>query len=144
MQIKTSNQTDSAVYADAIMIRKAVFITEQHIDPALELDQVTDATWHYVGYTTDGAVTTARMTPEADGQTLHIQRVATLADARGHGYARALLTQMIADARQQGYQQLTLGAQVTAQGFYTALGFQPSGEPFTEAGLPHQTMTLTL
>ncbi|MFC6182221.1 GNAT family N-acetyltransferase [Lactiplantibacillus daowaiensis] len=144
MQIKTSNQTNSQVYADAIMIREAVFIDEQHIDPALELDQVTAATWHYVLYTDTAApVATARMTPN-DDQQLHIQRVATLAIARGHGYARAILQQMITDARQRGYQQLVLGAQVTAQGFYTQLGFEPQGPQFMEAGLAHQEMALTL
>jgi predicted GNAT family N-acyltransferase len=144
MEIKTSNQTDSAVYADAIMIRRAVFIDEQHIDPADELDTVTSATWHYVLYDDTAApVATARMTPAAEQQ-LHIQRVATLKSARGHGYAQAIIKRMIQDAQQQGYRQLVLGAQVTAQSFYSQLGFQPVGDRFMEAGLQHQEMVLAL
>ncbi|MCG0591567.1 putative acetyltransferase (putative) [Lactiplantibacillus plantarum] len=50
MQIKMSNQVDSSVYADAIAIRRAVFVQEQHIDETLEIDTVTPATWHYVLY----------------------------------------------------------------------------------------------
>ncbi|AVK64790.1 GNAT family N-acetyltransferase [Lactobacillus sp. CBA3606] len=139
-----SNQPTSPVYADAIMIRRAVFIAEQKIAPALELDTVTPATWHYVLYNDAGqAVATARMTPIADQQ-LHVQRVATLKVARGHGYAQAILQRMMADGRQQGARQLVLGAQVTAQGFYTQLGFEPQGAVFMEAGLAHQTMTLAL
>lgn len=144
MQIKTSNQTDSQVYADAIHIRKVVFINEQHIEPKLELDQVTAATWHYVLYDAmDQPVATARVTPEND-QTLHVQRVATLKAARGRGYAREILTQMIKTAQSDGYRQLVLGAQVTATGFYTQLGFQPVGAQFIEAGLKHQEMALDL
>lgn len=144
LEIKTSNQTTSAVYADAIAIRKAVFIQEQHIDPVLELDTVTDATWHYVLYDEAGqAVATARMTPETGGKQ-HIQRVATLKTARGHGYAQAIIREMIVDARSHGDRQLVLGAQVTAQSFYTQLGFVPQGEQFMEAGLAHQEMAMTL
>jgi len=144
MEIKTSNQVTSKVYADAIMIRRAVFIEEQQIAPADELDTVTSATWHYVLYDDTGAaVATARMTPEPQ-QTLHIQRVATLKAARGHGYARAIIQQMMTDARAQNYQRLVLGAQVTAQSFYRQLGFQPIGKRFMEAGLQHQEMALLL
>ncbi|WP_338208717.1 GNAT family N-acetyltransferase [Lactiplantibacillus paraxiangfangensis] len=144
MEIKQSNQTNSTVYADAIMIRKAVFIKEQGIDPNLELDTVTSATWHYVLYDDQGrAVATARMTPN-DATTLHIQRVATLKSARGHGYAGALIKRMISDAKAQGYQQLELGAQVTAQQFYAKLGFKAVGPIFMEAGLKHQAMQYSL
>lgn len=144
MQIKTSNQIDSLVYADAITIRRAVFVTEQHIDEALEIDTVTPATWHYVLYDDQGqAVATARVTP-SDAQTGHVQRVATLKAARGRGYARKLLQRIATDGVERGWRQLTLGAQVTAQEFYTQLGYQPQGEPFMEAGLRHQTMTLML
>ncbi|AVK60888.1 GNAT family N-acetyltransferase [Lactobacillus sp. CBA3605] len=144
MEIKMSNQTTSQVYADALMIRRAVFIAEQKITPALELDTVTPATWHYVLYNDAGqAVATARMTPVTDQQ-LHIQRVATLKAARGHGYAQAILQRMMMDGRQQGAQRLVLGAQVSAQSFYAQLGFEPQGAPFVEAGLAHQTMILAL
>jgi len=139
-----SNQITSQVYADAIMIRRAVFIGEQKIDPALELDTVTDATWHYVLYDDAGQpVATARMTPEP-GKKGHIQRVATLKAVRGHGYAQAIIRRMIKVGQEQQLTELVLGAQVTAQGFYRQLGFQPVGDRFMEAGLEHQEMTRQL
>ncbi|MGA3408820.1 GNAT family N-acetyltransferase [Lactiplantibacillus pentosus] len=144
MKIKTSNQIDSDVYADAIAIRRAVFVQEQHIDEALEIDTVTPATWYYVGYDDTGKpVATARVTPN-DPTTGHIQRVATLKAARGHGYARQLLNQIAVDEAAKGYQQLVLGAQVTAQSFYAELGYQPTGAPFMEAGLRHKNMVKVL
>ena len=96
MQIKMSNQVDSSVYADAIAIRRAVFVQEQHIDETLEIDTVTPATWHYVLYDQKQAVATARVTP-SDQWTGHVQRVATLKAARGQGYARQLLQRIAAD-----------------------------------------------
>ena len=144
MQIKTSNRVDAQVYADAIAIRRAVFVEEQGIDEALEIDEVTSATWHYVLYDdADQAVATARMTP-TEQHVLHVQRVATLKAARGNGYARELLQRMAQDAIKQGFTELQLGAQVTAQGLYERLGYQPQGAVFMEAGLKHQNMTLTL
>ena len=37
----------------------------------------------------------------------------------------------------------TLGAQITAMGFYANHGFLPEGPIFDDAGIPHRTMTLT-
>ncbi|MFB9770300.1 GNAT family N-acetyltransferase [Lactiplantibacillus modestisalitolerans] len=140
MKIEKSNQTTSAVYRDALAIRRAVFIDEQGIAPEDELDQVTAATWHYVAYDDQNQpVATARITPEGPGS-WHVQRVATLKTARGHGYARQLLAQIALDARAANTQRLVLGAQVTAQSFYQQLGFQAVGPEFMEAGLRHQQM----
>ena len=37
----------------------------------------------------------------------------------------------------------TLGAQLSAMGFYASHGFLPKGPVFDDAGIPHRTMTLT-
>ena len=37
-----------------------------------------------------------------------------------------------------------LGAQVQAQPFYEGLGFEPYGDIFDEAGIPHQMMRKAL
>ena len=52
---------------------------------------------HYVGFTESHAVTTARVLVNQDGSNWHIQRVATLSDARGHGYAAKIMQEIIAD-----------------------------------------------
>ncbi|WP_426093377.1 hypothetical protein [Escherichia coli] len=36
---------------------------------------------------------------------------------------------------------MTLGAQLTAKGFYLSLGYQPEGEEFLDADMPHIKMS---
>lgn len=43
-----------------------------------------------------------------------------------------------------GYAEMLLHARQTAAPFYEKLGYAPVGEPYTEIGLPHRTMTKRL
>ena len=45
---------------------------------------------------------------------------------------------------QPGVAQVTLGAQVTALGFYERLGFVAQGPVFEDAGIDHREMILRL
>ncbi len=51
---------------------------------------------------------------------------------------------LIAEASRRGHASLLLHAQVDAQSFYAALGFEPLGGIFMEAGIPHIGMRLKL
>lgn len=138
MKIKSADNTTSQVYADAAGIRKAVFVNEQGISAQLEFDGLDDQVTHYVGYVDDQPVVTARI--RLDGQTAHIQRVATLKAFRHHGYALALLKQVIAQI--DASVSLELNAQATAIGLYEQLGFKQTGTPFEEVGIKHIKMVL--
>ena len=121
------------------LIREQVFIREQGIDPAVELDGL-DVQCHHVIATQDDTDTgTARM--QQDG---HIGRVAVLAEWRHQGIGRALVLGLCQIAREQSLPRVYLASQQSAIGFYEQLGFRREGEPFMEAGIPHQTMTLNL
>lgn len=126
-------------YQDAVAIRKAVFINEEGIDPKDELDGTDEDKMHYVGYVDDQPVTTARIDMLA-GNRVKIQRVATVASARHHGYAGQLIKQIIGDAQRSDVDHIELDAQLPAIAFYQELGFEPVGEPFEEAGIQHRTM----
>ncbi|MCW3778208.1 GNAT family N-acetyltransferase [Levilactobacillus namurensis] len=126
-------------YQDAVTIRKAVFINEEGIDPKDELDGTDEDKMHYVGYVDDQPVTTARIDMLA-GNRVKIQRVATVASARHHGYAGQLIKQIIGDAQRSDVAHIELDAQLPAIAFYQELGFEPVGEPFEEAGIQHRTM----
>ncbi|KRK73583.1 acetyltransferase [Levilactobacillus namurensis DSM 19117] len=126
-------------YQDAVAIRKAVFINEEGIDPKDELDGTDEDKMHYVGYVDDQPVTTARIDMLA-GNRVKIQRVATVASARHHGYAGQLIKQIIGDAQRSDVAHIELDAQLPAIAFYQELGFEPVGEPFEEAGIQHRTM----
>src|SRR5207342_708000 len=43
-----------------------------------------------------------------------------------------------------GWPEVSLHAQVSAEGFYQKFGFEPVGERFEEAGIEHQAMRLAL
>lgn len=129
---------------EALAIRQTVFVSEQGVPLALEIDDLDDRTTHYVGFTASKAVTTARVLVNAHGENWHIQRVATLADARGHGYAAKIMQTIIEDAKEAGVHTIDLGAQVSALGFYEKLGFKAEGDIFMDAGIEHRNMVLTL
>jgi hypothetical protein len=56
----------------------------------------------------------------------------------------ALLRELIARARAQGWVEVALDAQIGAIGFYEREGFIAYGEEFEDAGLPHRAMRMSL
>ena len=63
-----------------------------------------------------------------------------LTTVRGQGFGTRLMLSLLAEARRQGAKTLRLHAQTQAVPFYERFGFQPVGEPFLEANIPHQLM----
>lgn len=47
-------------------------------------------------------------------------------------------------AREAGFRQLKLNAQIHARRFYEKLGYEPYGESFAEAGIEHIAMVKAL
>lgn len=138
MEIKTSYDLNSQIYQDALQIRKEVFVEEQGVDMALEIEGE-QGPRHYTGYVNGQAVVTARAKVEADGA-WHLQRVATKKAYRGQGLAKKLLLAIETDARASQVPYLTLGAQDQAQEFYLKLGYHVVGEGFLDADIPHHRM----
>lgn len=135
----------SKTYEDAKMIRQTVFINEQQIPVELEFDNQENNRVHYVGYQVDDAgdfvpATTARIHEQHDNW--HVERVATVKELRGNGFAKQLLTKIIQDAREKNIAVVALDAQLHATGFYQDLGFVQQGSVFMDAGIEHITMTL--
>ena len=119
-------------------IRKSVFIDEQHVPEALEWDgHDADCTQFLVSVNTL-PVATARLTPQ--GQ---IGRMAVLRDFRGKGVGSRLLAAVIDQARDTGYEQVFLHAQVNVIKFYEKQGFIAEGEIFMDAGIAHKAMRLS-
>ena len=59
---------------------------------------------------------------------------------RRKGIGAALLIELMRIARERGFVEIVLNAQVQAVAFYTRHGFTTDGPPFLEAGIPHQAM----
>ena len=116
MEIKSVIGTENPVYPDAIAIRRTVFIGEQGVSEALELDGQDEDVKHYVGYVDGQAVATARIKPLFN-QRVKIQRVATLKAARHHGYNTQIIKRILSDAQDEGFLEAVLDAQETALDF---------------------------
>lgn len=67
-----------------------------------------------------------------------------LTTVRHQGFGTRLMHTLLAEARRQGARTLRLHAQIPAVPFYERFGFQPIGEPFLEADIPHILMELSL
>ncbi len=122
-------------------IRTEVFVDEQKVPRDLELDDLEDHCIHFLA-TVDGVpMATARL---LDRGYAKIQRVAVRKPARGTGLGRDIMLAVLAHAREAGFAQARLDAQVSAIAFYERLGFTAEGPVFDDAGIPHRLMVLVL
>jgi predicted GNAT family N-acyltransferase len=123
----------------AAPIRFTVFVEEQRVPREIELDEHDALCLHAVVFEGGTAVGTGRLLPDG-----HIGRMAVLKAWRGRGIGAAILRELIEAARERGHREVALSAQVHALPFYRAHGFVPVGEPYIEAGIPHQAMKRAL
>jgi len=122
-------------------IRTQVFIEEQRVPMEMEWDEADKTCLHAVARNRLGqAVGTARLLPAEQG-TATIGRVAVNRVLRGSGVGRQLMDTLMDAARERGDKRILLHAQCTAQAFYRGLGFEPHGDVYEEAGIPHINMT---
>jgi predicted GNAT family N-acyltransferase len=129
-------QDAAALYA----VREAVFIVEQLVPEAEEVDELDPPSLHALARDETGQpVGTGRLTPLGS-----IGRMAVLADWRGRGVGRVILQTLIDAARSRGHTRLWLNAQTHALSFYGSFGFVAEGPEFDECGILHQRMTLEL
>ena len=145
--------TTAEELATCLRLRWTVFIEEQGVPPSLERDGYdrvaapgahaepihalaeSPSRWKAQPVPTGAG----RITWLGDGLA-KVQRMAVVADARGKGVGAALLRFLEDEARKAGARRFTLGAQLTARGFYKKLGYQEVGEVFLDAGIEHIKM----
>jgi predicted GNAT family N-acyltransferase len=117
-------------------IRSEVFVREQGVPEALEWDGLDASCRHVVAETAAGdAIGTGRLLPDG-----HIGRMAVVRDWRRAGVGSALLARLVAMARGRGDRLVVLHAQSYVTAFYRRAGFEPAGDEFMEAGIPHVRM----
>ena len=121
---------------EARRIREQVFVREQSVPLALEMDDQDAHCDHALAYCAEGsAVGTGRLLPDG-----HIGRMAVLKEWRGKGVGALLLQALVEKARQRRHVSVRLNAQSYAAGFYRRYGFEAAGPEFIEAGIPHVAM----
>lgn len=127
--------TSQEHFFDCMMIRGQVFVDEQHVPSAIEIDHEDRTCRHYLLYINKQPIATLRLIEYTDH--IHVGRVATLKPYRHQGYATKLLQyiETLDFVKSKGI--LMLGAQKQAVDFYIKLGYEIYGEPFYEAGIEH-------
>jgi len=144
MRVIHTKDTQSSSYADALAIRKEVFIKEQQVPVEREIDENEQQAIHFVLYNDQNEpLATVRLLP-SDNNTIKVQRMAVVKKARKHHYGKVIMQEAENYASNHDYQKMTLGAQISAQNFYRNLGYQEEGDIFWDAGMEHITMTKNL
>jgi ribosomal protein S18 acetylase RimI-like enzyme len=59
---------------------------------------------------------------------------------QGQHIGQKLVRELEREVARRGFRVVTLHAREAAVGFYAQLGYETSGEPFTEVGIPHRQM----
>ena len=124
-------------------LRRVVFIDEQGVSEADELDGMDGRAIHLLAWDGDCPAGTARILVK--GTEGKIGRVCVLPEMRGLGLGAALIGVALEVLRDQPrVTEACLGAQSHATGFYEKLGFVVEGEEFLDAGIPHRHMRRAL
>ena len=131
---------------EALAIRRRVFIEEQGVSEAEEIDHhdsdpaTATTAMHVLVYRDGVPVGTGRLLLPHDDEVAHIGRVAVLAEHRRSGVGRAVMLALHDLALDRGLRDITLAAQLHAIGFYERLGYVARGDVFLDAGTEHRWM----
>jgi predicted GNAT family N-acyltransferase len=132
-----------AELADALAVRREVFIEEQGVPEDLEIDGKDDGAIGFVAYADGDPVGAARIR-EYDDSTAKVERVAVVEAERETGLGRKIMAVVEDTAQAEGYEEIVLHAQAPVIGFYERLGYEITSEEFDEAGIPHREMQKSL
>lgn len=129
-------------FQDAAQLRTQVFMEEQGFSYDLsESDKISD---HVVAYNEiDEPIAAARIFEEED-HIFHPGRICVKKEFRGQNIGNALMKEIERHSISKGAIKLRLGAQRSAEGFYTSVGYHAVGDPFDEEGCPHIWMEKNL
>lgn len=125
---------------DAIPVREAVFMQEQGF--VNEFDSIDDTATHLVIYADGVPAATGRLYKDDDGY--HIGRVAVLKEYRKLHFGAMILQILEDQARNLGYPQISLSAQVRVKDFYKKNGYINQNDLHYDEDCPHVTMIKSL
>lgn len=122
-------------------LRRTVFIEEQGVSEADEVDDLDDVCLHLLAHASGIPIGTARILIK-DG-IAKIGRVCVLPAHRGTGLGAALIHKALEVSAGQA-KTAKLGSQVHAITFYERLGFTAIGPVYDDAGIDHRDMVRDL
>ncbi len=121
---------------EIVAIRTEVFIREQRVPAALEMDGLDSDALHVLAFDGDNAIGTGRILPDG-----HIGRIAVKRRCRGRGTGRRITQKLLEIARDLNLPEVWLSSQYHAREFYQTMGFVEQGDRYEEAGIEHIKMT---
>lgn len=143
VKVKRVSEEDFQQYID---VRTKVFVEEQNVPIEIEIDELDqlnlDVVTHIAAYIDNQMVGTSRLIK--DGKTLKVGRVAVLKEFRKFGVGKAMMAYAEKQALNNGFDQLKLGAQVSAIPFYEKSGYVVIGEVYLDANIDHKDMIKNL
>ena len=80
----------------------------------------------------------------SEENSLKMRQVAVKAERQKQGIGTLLVDDAEQKAAKMGFSAINLHARKTAVQFYKRLGYKPTGEEFSEIGIPHRAMTKTI
>jgi len=123
----------------AINVRMRVFVVEQQIPVAEEIDDADATATHAIALYQGQIVGTGRLLYRDDGMA-QIGRMAVDRQFRRQGVGGRILAFLEDEARAQGIGSCLLHAQEYVKAFYAGSGYVERGDLFLEADIPHIEM----
>ena len=137
LQIQLATTPDEII--DHFALRKTIFIEEQGVSEALEMDGLDDQATLILAKIDSIPIGCARY--RLLDSYVKVERVGVLQESRGQGIGQAIMRFIEQEiASSSPVLTIKLHAQDHAIPFYHHLGYQEIGEPFYEAGILHQAM----
>ena len=123
-------------------LRTVVFVEEQRVPLAEEIDGLDDQATHIVALDGEEVVATCRLL--ADGTTIKLGRIVVTKERRREGIASEMLRVADQQSKLLGGEQISLAAQTYAVPLYEQAGYVAYGAPFPDAGIEHIWMSKQL
>ena len=128
---------------EILKLRSEVFVVEQNCIYN-DIDGKDKTSFHVIIKENNEITAYLRVLPPGISyENASLGRVLVAKDARGMGYAKAIVTEGInCVLRNFNTNKITIGAQEYLKDFYSEFGFKPVSEVYDEDGIPHLDMTL--
>ncbi len=124
----------------AIGVRFRVFVAEQQVPVAEELDEFDATATHAIAIHQGQVVGTGRVLYGNEDTAARIGRMAVDAQWRRQGIGSRILKFLEEEATAQGVDTYVLNAQEYVKEFYAARGYVQQGGTFMEVDIPHVVM----
>ena len=129
---------DSDLFELGCQLRREVFMQEQGVSYAEEMDGKDLDALHWVALVDGNVVGVLRVLQLAEH--VKIGRFAVRKAYRGRGVGQQLFRFVLSEIQNLGHSKMFLEAQIDRVGFYEQFGFFPFGDTYLDAGIIHRAM----